>query len=91
MASLAAAPPSAHSYASLENDKSALGAHNVDPEKAGSGYDQEVRPPFAYSLFCGFCVVVLRGFFCVCRHFADGVVYDYRAVVRACVIGDSRA
>lgn len=44
MASLAAAPPSAHSSASLENDKSALGAHNVDPEKAGSGYDQEATP-----------------------------------------------
>ena len=53
MASLAAAPPSAHSSASLENDKSALGAGNGDPEKAGSGYDQEVRSPFVRSLFCG--------------------------------------
>ncbi|ETW76341.1 oligopeptide transporter [Heterobasidion irregulare TC 32-1] len=44
MASLAAAPPSAHSSASLENDKSALGAGNGDPEKAGSDYDQEATP-----------------------------------------------
>ena len=86
MASLAAAPPSAHSSASLENDKSALGAGNGDPEKAGSGYDQEVRPPLGCSLFCGFFVCVV---FSACVD-VWLTVWD-GTVVRACVIGDSSA